>query len=62
MYLRNGLEYLSAAYLGSSSELMTEEGENDESSNSNPFVTWFNELGTLKSCRKVLGGSMLKQG
>jgi len=59
MYLRMLLEYLVVSK-DSPFELAPEEGEDDESSNSNPFVTWFNELGTLKSCRKVFGESMLK--
>jgi hypothetical protein len=36
---------------------VTEEGDEDESSNSNPFVT---VSGTLKSCRKVFVVSILK--
>jgi len=61
MYLRMLLEYLVISK-DSPLEFVPEEGEDDESSNSNPFVTWFTEFGTLKSCRKVFGESILKQG
>jgi len=62
MYLRMLLEYLVGSKDCPFELVPEEEGEDGESSNSNPFVTWFTEFGTLKSCRKVFGESILKQG